>query len=235
MRNAKYGAWPIAVPALLASLLALLACALPAQLNAADLGSNFIPLFGDVSGVAYNSQGSTLQIELPSTGDDGALSRPVGVNSGDADTTASSFAVAHNPLEPANSVLAGRQLEQVQAQQDKDGQQGTIKPRQKPEPKPMPPSGTRKPEEPNRNTRSGMRIPEHQFRSKFGRQHTFQIQHLNGNQFQTGGFLFEVVDVWPPVFSFDDPFFIDEVDEQFFLFDVNHPGVRTLLVVVQEL
>ena len=47
--------------------------------------------------------------------------------------------------------------------------------------------------------------------------------------------MIEVIDVWPPVFSFDDPFFIDEVDEQFFLFDVNHPGVRTLIVVVQEL
>ena len=47
--------------------------------------------------------------------------------------------------------------------------------------------------------------------------------------------MFEVVDVWPTGFSFDDPLFIDEIDEQFFLFDVNHPGVRTLVVVVQEL
>jgi hypothetical protein len=83
--------------------------------------------------------------------------------------------------------------------------------------------------------RGGIRIPQRQVQSKFGHQHTFQIHQLNGNRFQAGGFLFEVVDVWPPVFSFDDPFFIDEIDEQFFLFDVNHPGVRTLLVIVQEL
>ena len=82
---------------------------------------------------------------------------------------------------------------------------------------------------------NSIRIPERQFRSRFGRQHTFQIQQLNGNRFQAGGFIFEIVDVWPSVFSFDDPFFIDEIDEQFFLFDVNQPGVRTLVVIVQEL
>jgi hypothetical protein len=227
MRNAKHGvAWRITGPALLALLLALLAWALPEQLTAADLG-------GDFSGVAYNLHGP-LRIALRIAGDDGAVGQPVAVDSGGANGTLSSFPVARLRLAPVNSVLAGRQLELARMQQDKDGQQSTTKPTPKPAPKPMPPPGTQK-QQPNRNTRTGMRIPEHQFRSKFGRQHTFQIQQLNGNRFQTGGFVFEVVDVWPPVFSFDDPFFVDEIDEQFFLFDVNHPGVRTLIVVVQEL
>jgi len=238
MKNVKHqAACCITIRALLVSLLALLACALPEQLTAADLGGNFTRLIGDLSGVAYNLQGS-LQIGRRVAGDDVALNHPLAVNSGGADETSSSpFLVTRLPDEPANSVLAGRQLELLRMQRDEDGQQDTAKPAPKPEqqPKPMPPSGTQKQQQPNRNTRSGMRIPEHQFRSKFGRQHTFQIQHVNGNRFQTGGFVFEVIDVWPPVFSFDDPFFIDEIDEQFFLFDVNHPGVRTLVVVVQEL
>ena len=238
MKNVKHqAAWRITTRALLVSLLALLACALPEQLTAADLGGNFTRLIGDLSGVAYNLQGS-LQIGRRVAGDDVALNHPLAVNSGGADETSSSpFLVTRLPDEPANSVLAGRQLELLLMQRDEDGQQDTAKPAPKPEqqPKPMPPSGTQKQQQPNRNTRSGMRIPEHQFRSKFGRQHTFQIQHVNGNRFQTGGFVIEVIDVWPPVFSFDDRFIIDEIDEQFFLFDVNHPGVRTLVVVVQEL
>jgi hypothetical protein len=232
MRSSKNGAaWRISV--LLASLLVVLAWALPEQLNAADLAGNFTHLVGDFSGVAYNLQGP-LRIELGCGEDADGLSRPAVLNSGAADQTSSSFLVVHLALEPANNLLAGRQLELARMQRDEDEQQGTAKPAPKPEQKPMPPSGTQK-QQPNRNTRSGMRIPERQFRSKFGRQHTFQIQQLDGNRFQAGGFLFEVVDVWPAVFSFDDPFFIDEIDEQFFLFDVNHPGVRTLVVIVQEL
>jgi hypothetical protein len=235
MRNAKNGAvWRITLPALLASLLALLACALPEQLTAAGLGRNFVRLIGGFSGAAYNLQ-SRSQIGLHSAEDDGALSRPVAVNLGGADEASSSFPVARLPLALTDGVLKERQLELARMQRDEDGQQGGAKPSPKPEQKPMPPPGTQKQQQPNRNTHSGMRIPEHQFRSKFGRQHTFQIQQLKGNRFQAEGFVFEVVDVWPTVFSFDDPFFIDEIDEQFFLFDVNHPGVRTLVVVVQEL
>jgi len=141
---------------------------------------------------------------------------------------------ANLQFELSNGVLARRQLELTRMQRDEDGQQGTTKPAPKPEQRTMPPARPQK-QQPHRNIRSGMRIPEHQFRSRFGRQHTFQIQQLNGNRFQAGGFLFEVVDVWPAVFSFEDPFFIDEIDEQFFLFDVNQPGVRTLVVIVQEL
>lgn len=183
MRNVKHvAAWHISVVASLASLLVLLAWALPQQLKAADLSGNSTRLVGDFSGVAF----------------------------------------------------AGRLLEPARMHQDGDRQQSTAKPAPKSEQKPMPSAGPQK-QQPHRNIRSGMRIPEHQFRSKFGRQHTFQIQQLNGNRFQAGGFLFEVVDVWPAVFSFDDPFFIDEIDDQFFLFDVNQPGVRTLVVIVQEL
>lgn len=231
MKDIKQSAaWRRSGPALLASLL-LLACAVPEQLTAADLGENFTQLAEDFSGVAYNLLGPS-RAELESAGEWGRLSRPAAVNSG-AEEATSSLPVARLPLEPANSFLRGRQLELFRMQRE-DGQQGTAKPAPKPEQKPVPPSGTQK-QQPNRNMRSGIRIPEQQFRSKFGRQHTFQIQQLNGNRFQAGGFVFEVVEVWPAVFSFDDPFFIDEIDEQFFLFDASHPGVRTLVVIVQEL
>ena len=231
MRNVKHvAAWHISVVASLASLLVLLAWALPQQLKAADLSVNFTRLVGDFSGVAYKLQ----KIELHSGVDGASLGRLVAVNSGGEDKTTNSLLGAHVQFEPANGVLAGRQLELTWMQRDEDGQQGTAKFAPKPEQRPMPPAGPQK-QQPHRNIRSGMRIPEHQFRSKFGRQHTFQIQQLNRNRFQAGGFLFEVVDVWPAVFSFEDPFFIDESDDQFFLFDVNQPGVRTLIVIVQEL
>lgn len=234
MRNVKrYSAWRTNVLASSASLLAAVAWVLPAQLKAADLGGHFIRLVGESSGVAYNRSGP-VRIRLHSAADDGTPSRPVAVNSGDADESSLSFPVARVPVQAANGELAGGQLELVRMPQDEDKQQGTAKPAPRPEQKPIPRSETQKPQ-PKRNTRSGIRIPEQQFRSKFGRQHTFQIQQLNGNRFQAGGFIFEIVDVWPPVFSFDDPFFIDEIDEQFFLFDVNQPGVRTLVVIVQEL
>jgi hypothetical protein len=81
--------------------------------------------------------------------------------------------------------------------------------------------------------RIGGRIPQKQFRANFGPQHPFQVRGLNGNRFQAGGFLFEVVEVWPTFWSFDDFFFIDQINEQFFLFDTNHPGTRLLLIVVE--
>jgi hypothetical protein len=96
-------------------------------------------------------------------------------------------------------------------------------------PKPQPPAE----QQPQRH-RTGGRIPEKQFRTSFGPQHTFRVRQLmSGNRFQAGGFLFEIVEVWPAFWSFDDAFFVDEIDEQFFLFDVNHPGTRILVVVVE--
>lgn len=179
--------------AALAALFVLLACVIPEQLKAADLGGNVTRLIGDFTGIAHN------------------LQRPV-----------------------QEGLQCRENSEVTRMQQSDDRQQGAAKPSAKPEQKPVPRPGTEK-QQTNRNTRSGMAIPQRQFRSRLGRQHTFQIQQLNGNRFQAAGFVFEVVDPWPPVFSFDDPFFIDEIDEQFFLFDVNHPGVRTLVIVVQEL
>jgi hypothetical protein len=101
-------------------------------------------------------------------------------------------------------------------------------------PKAQPPAAKQSQRQQPQQAKPGARMTRQQFDASFGRQHTFKVpQLMNGKRFQAGGFLFEVVEVWPAWWSFDDLFFIDEVDEQFFLSDLNHPGTRILVVVVE--
>ncbi len=82
----------------------------------------------------------------------------------------------------------------------------------------------------------GGRIPDDKFRAHFGRQHTFAIHQprmVGGQpQFQYGGYSFTIVDAWPAGWAYTDDCYIDEIDGEYFLFDLLHPGVRIALVVV---
>jgi hypothetical protein len=127
---------------------------------------------------------------------------------------------------PEQRVPDKQQPEKPEAQEQRRSVQET--------PKPQPPSAKQSQRPQPQQARPGARITPQQFRTSFGPQHTFKVpQLMNGNRFQAGGFLFEIVEVWPTFWSFDDLFFVDEVDEQFFLFDVNHPGTRILVVFVE--
>lgn len=82
----------------------------------------------------------------------------------------------------------------------------------------------------------GKHIPDNQFRSHFGRQHTFHVQRsqiVNVSQpvVVYGGYSFELVDAWPADWSYDDDCYIDYVDDQYYLFDLLHPGVRIIVIV----
>jgi cytoskeletal protein RodZ len=79
----------------------------------------------------------------------------------------------------------------------------------------------------------GRRIPDPQFQSSFGRQHTFQVQRSEGRHFQTGGATFEVVEVWPSDWIFEDECYIDFVDDDYYLIDVIHPEHRIIVIVVE--
>jgi len=84
----------------------------------------------------------------------------------------------------------------------------------------------------------GKRIPDDKFRASFGHQHTFRVQRtqiVNSPQptIVYGGYSFVFVDAWPVAWGFDDPVFIDFVDDEYFLFDPLYPGVRVALVVVE--
>jgi hypothetical protein len=84
----------------------------------------------------------------------------------------------------------------------------------------------------------GRRIPEEQFRSHFGREHHFHVQReqvVNVSQpvVVFAGYSFQLIDPWPAEWSFDDDCYIDEIDGEYFLFDVLHPGVRIAVFIVE--
>lgn len=82
----------------------------------------------------------------------------------------------------------------------------------------------------------GGRVPEEQFRTHFGRQHTFVINRPviveNRPRFQYSGYWFEIVDAWPADWAYSDECYIDYVDDGYYLFDPVHPGLRIAVVVV---
>lgn len=84
--------------------------------------------------------------------------------------------------------------------------------------------------------RSSARIPDDKFRAHFGRQHTLVIHHttvVEGQpRFQYGGYWFTLVDAWPVGWAYTDECYIDDIDGEYFLFDLLHPGVRVALVFV---
>ena len=79
-------------------------------------------------------------------------------------------------------------------------------------------------------------IPDDRFRTQFGRSHTFRAQRpqvVNGQpQFQYGGYSFVLIDEWPGDWAYTDDCYIDYIDGDYFLFDLNHPGIRIALFVV---
>ncbi len=84
----------------------------------------------------------------------------------------------------------------------------------------------------------GRRIPDDRFRSSFGREHSFHVQRGGGGgggdqRFQYGGDWFEYTDAWPDDWGYDDNFYIDYVDDDYYLYDRRHPGVRILVIVVE--
>jgi len=84
----------------------------------------------------------------------------------------------------------------------------------------------------------GRRIPEERFHSNFGREHHFHVQRdrvVNSSQpvVVYGGYSFQLVDAWPADWSYDDDCYIDEVDGEYFLFDVLHPGVRIAVFIIE--
>jgi hypothetical protein len=80
------------------------------------------------------------------------------------------------------------------------------------------------------------RIPDAQFHSHFGREHTFHVGHpvvVEGqSRFQYGGYWFGFGEAWPVGWAYTDDVYVDYIDGQYFLIDPVHPGLRLALVVV---
>ena len=83
----------------------------------------------------------------------------------------------------------------------------------------------------------GQRIPEEKFRSSFGRGHHFHVERariVNQAQpeFVYSGYTFELADPWPAEWSYNDDCYIDYVDDNYYLYDVYHPGIRIVVFVI---
>jgi hypothetical protein len=76
------------------------------------------------------------------------------------------------------------------------------------------------------------RIPAEHFRANFGREHHFRVQRSGGRGFRYGGYSFELVEVWPAEWSYDDECYIEEDGDDYYLVDVVHPEIRVLVVIV---
>jgi hypothetical protein len=83
----------------------------------------------------------------------------------------------------------------------------------------------------------GQRIPEEKFRASFGREHHFHVERariINQAQpeFVYSGYTFELANPWPAEWSFDDDCYIEYVDDDYYLIDTFHPGIRILVFVI---
>jgi hypothetical protein len=83
-------------------------------------------------------------------------------------------------------------------------------------------------------------IPDPKFKASFGRQHSFKVNQViqrttvvpGQTQFVYSGYTFVILDPWPAEWLFTDDCYIDYVDDDYFLFDAFHPGIRVALFVV---
>jgi DNA mismatch repair ATPase MutL len=93
---------------------------------------------------------------------------------------------------------------------------------------------TARPGDTRRAPAKGQQIPPEKFRASFGREHHFRVARSGGDdrRFRYSGYWFEVVEVWPAGWSFDDDCYIEEDGEDYYLVDVIHPERRVLVIVV---
>jgi hypothetical protein len=80
------------------------------------------------------------------------------------------------------------------------------------------------------------RIADEHWRAHFGREHHFAVRHVevvNGvRRFDYSGYHFGLVEPWPAGWGYNDDVYIDLVGDQYYLFNVRHPGVRIAVNVV---
>lgn len=78
-------------------------------------------------------------------------------------------------------------------------------------------------------------IPDDRFHGQFGRAHTFVVRPTVVRQdqrgFMYGGYTFVFLDPWPADWDYTDNYYVDYVDDDYYLYDMLHPGMRILLLV----
>ena len=82
-------------------------------------------------------------------------------------------------------------------------------------------------------------IPDQKFKASFGHQHRFAARQViqtttvvaGQTQFVYSGFTFIILDPWPSDWLYTDDCYIDYEDDDYFLVDLLHPGIRIALFV----
>lgn len=83
---------------------------------------------------------------------------------------------------------------------------------------------------------NGRRIDEAHYREHFGRDHRFAVHHVDRmdgrDRFYYSGYQFELAEPWPSEWSYDDNCYIEDDGGQYYLYDLNHPGMRIMVIVL---
>jgi len=82
------------------------------------------------------------------------------------------------------------------------------------------------------------RIPEQDFRTRFGREHHFAprlVQPYQGRpSFAYSGYTFVLVEAWPTEWGYDDDdYYVDYVDGEYWLYNLLYPGARVMVMIVE--
>jgi len=137
------------------------------------------------------------------------------------------------PARPPKQAPDAKQQEKQQKEQEKQQQKEQTKPdknrRQQEQTQTTRPGDTRQ-----QPSTKGQRIPPEKFHASFGRQHHFRVARSGGEnrRFRYAGYWFELVEVWPAGWSFDDDCYIEEDGDDYYLVDIVHPEIRVLVIVV---
>ena len=149
------------------------------------------------------------------------------------------------PQHPPNSVSPEKTPES-NASQESPQQEQPPKSEKKEAPSPPreePKAGQEENQHPQKGQIKGKggHIPDAKFKESFGHSHTFTVKRIitqttvvpRQTQFIFAGYTFVFLDPWPTAWLLTDDCYIDYVDDEYFLFDVLHPGIRVALLVVE--
>jgi opacity protein-like surface antigen len=139
-----------------------------------------------------------------------------------------------------NDARQQEQHDKGQAQPDKQGQDKRMQDKQD-ENKPYQQDANRPQQNQHEQAahneqENGRRIDQAHYSEHFGRNHHFAVHHVElvggRDRFSYGGYQFELMQPWPAGWSYDDNCYIEDVGGQYYLYDLNHPGIGIVVIVL---
>jgi hypothetical protein len=86
----------------------------------------------------------------------------------------------------------------------------------------------------NRGRSEHGRISNAHYASRFGRGHTFHVNHrdYDHRRFQYGGYAFGFIDPWPVDWGYSDDVYVVYTDDGYYMYNRFHPGLRISLDIL---